>query len=184
MKNLKFLILFIAGILVFHIEGLSQQIEKETNSTLEVLDCPQSFIELLKKFEGRVVYIDLMASWCKPCIEEFKETKKLESYFKENNIANLFISLDNKEAVETALKVIKNESLIGYFVSMHPKNESDAIGFQFDLLNLFFKDESGNMNISIPRYAIVNRKGEIVEKRAARPSNPVSLKNQLEEFLK
>ena len=41
----------------------------------------QSFAELLKKFEGRVVYIDFMGSHCKPCIDELKEVKKLESYF-------------------------------------------------------------------------------------------------------
>ena len=162
---------------------LSQDISGNENTKLEILDCPKSFTELLKKFEGKVVYIDLMASWCKPCIEEFKEAKKLESYFKENNIINLFITIDNKETVETALKIIKNESLIGYFVSMHPKNETDAIGFQHDLVDLFFKDESGNMSISIPRYVIVNRKGEFVEKEAARPSNPVALKEQLEKYL-
>ena len=150
---------------------------------LEILDCPQSFAELLKKFEGRVVYIDLMASWCIPCIAEFKEAKKLESYFEENNIVKLFITLDNRETVENAFKMIQNESLSGYFVSMHPKNESETKGFQQDLLDLFFKDENGNMSISIPRYAIVNRKGEFVEKRAARPSNPIALKEQLEKHL-
>jgi thiol-disulfide isomerase/thioredoxin len=152
---------------------------------LEILDCPQSFAELLKKFEGRVVYIDLMASWCKPCIEEFKEAKKFKSYFEESNIVKLFISIDNKETVETAFKVIQNDSLSGYFVSWHPKNELDANGFQQDIIDTFFKFEDGEVIIAIPRYAIVNRKGEIVEKRGvARPSNPVALKEQLEKYLK
>ena len=149
---------------------------------LEILDCPQSFAEVLKKFEGRVVYIDLMASWCKPCIEEFKEAKKLESYFKENNIVKLFITIDNRETVENAFKMIQNDSLSGYLVSWHPKNELDTIGFQHDLIDLFFKYE-GETIIAIPRYAIVNRKGELVEKKAARPSEPVALKEQLEKYL-
>lgn len=45
-------------------------------------------------------------------------------------------------------------------------------------------DEKGNPDISIPKYPIVNKKGEIVERRAKRPSNPVSLKKQLEKYLK
>ena len=150
---------------------------------LEVLDYPQSFAELVKKFEGRVVYIDFMASWCKPCIAEFKEAKKLESYFEENNIVNLFITLDNKENVENAFTMIQNESLSGYFVSWLPKNELvDKISFQNDLIDLFFKYE-GETIIAIPRYAIVNRKGELVEIKAARPSEPTVLKEQFEKYL-
>jgi hypothetical protein len=49
---------------------------------------------------------------------------------------------------------------------------------------LFLQDENGNINISLPHYAIVNRKGEIVEKRAERPSNFSLLKQQLEKYLK
>jgi thiol-disulfide isomerase/thioredoxin len=151
---------------------------------LEVLDCPQSFAELLKKFEGRVIYIDLMGSRCNPCIAELKEAKKLESYFKKNNIVSLFITLDKRETVENALKMIQNESLSGYFVSWHPKNELDIIGFQHDLIELFFKYEGGQTIIAVPRYAIVNRKGELVRKNAARPSEPVTLKAQLEKYLR
>jgi thiol-disulfide isomerase/thioredoxin len=150
---------------------------------LEVLGFPQSIAKLLKKFEGRVVYIDLMASWCKPCIEEFKEVKKLESYFEENNIVNLFITLDMKVNVENAFEMIQNDSLSGYFVSIPPKSELNPMSFQQDLLDLFFKDANGKINISIPRYAIVNRKGKFVEKNAVRPSNPVELKKQLEKYL-
>ena len=153
------------------------------DTKLKVLDYPQSFAKLLKKFEGRVVYIDLMASWCVPCIAELKETKKLESYYEENNIVNLFITLDMRQNVENAFKMIQNESLSGYFVSIPPKNEFNPVDFQQDLLDLFFKDENGKMDISIPRYAIVNRKGKVVEKRAARPSNPIALKEQLRKYL-
>ena len=79
--------------------------------------------------------------------------------------------------------MIENESLSGYFVSIHPKNELEPIGFQSDLVNLIFRDENGNMNMAIPMYLIVNRKGEVVERKAVRPSNPIVLKEQLEKYL-
>ena len=150
---------------------------------LEVLDYPNSIAKLLKKFNGRVVYIDLMASWCKPCIEELKEAKKLESYFEENNIVNLFITIDMQQNVENAYQMVQNESLSGYFVSIPPINEFNPVSFRQDILDLFFKNENGTMSISLPRYAIVNKKGKFVEKNATRPSNSVVLKKQLEKYL-
>lgn len=45
-------------------------------------------------------------------------------------------------------------------------------------------DKNGNPDISIPKYAIVNKKGEIVIQRAEKPSNFASLKKQLEIYLK
>ena len=168
---------------LFAMNTFGQTASKE-HTKLEILDCPQSFAELLKKFEGRVVYIDFMGSHCKPCIEELKEVKKLESYFEENNIVKLFITIDKRETVENALKIIQNDYLSGYFVSIHPKNELDSIGFQHDLNDLFFTYEVYGIVISIPRYAIVNSKGELVVKNAVSPSNPIALKKQLEKYLK
>jgi hypothetical protein len=54
--------------------------------------------------------------------------------------------------------------------------------FEDDIIDLF-KDENGNEQFFIPKYVIVNKKGEIVEKVAARPSNPIALKGQLEKYL-
>jgi thiol-disulfide isomerase/thioredoxin len=124
-----------------------------------------------------------MASWCKPCIEEFKEAKKFESFFKEKNIVKLFITIDMKENVESDFQLIQHDSLSGYFVSIPPQNEFNPMSFQQEIIDLFFKDDNGKIIISIPRYAIVNKKGKFVEKRAARPSDPVELKKQLEKYL-
>ena len=121
-----------------------------------------------------------MASWCGPCKQEFKDAKKLESYFQENNIVKLFISIDRIEAVENAIKVIQNDSLSGYFVSWLPKNESDTSSFRQDITDMFFTID-GEIITVLPIYAIVDRKGLV--KRAARPSNPTRLKEQLEEHL-
>ena len=52
-----------------------------------------------------------------------------------------------------------------------------------DIENLFLKNEKGEMEISIPKYAIIDKEGNIVIKRAERPSNKEALKNQLKEWL-
>lgn len=53
-----------------------------------------SFDKLLKHFEGRTVYIDLWATWCGPCVEEFKHKDGLNAFVKEHDIDVLYISMD------------------------------------------------------------------------------------------
>ncbi|HMR20261.1 MAG TPA: redoxin family protein [Sphingobacterium sp.] len=183
MKNtiLNFLILGIS--LAFPALTFSQNTGDHHTAVLQKLDYPSSLAELLKQFEGKVVYIDVMASWCKPCIAELKETKKLQPYFEENHIVKLFLTIDNKDDIHKAFSIIQKDSLHGYFIASQPQQDMGASSFRQDIETLFLMDEEGNLDISIPRYAIVNKKGEIVKKRAARPSNPVSLKKQLESYL-
>lgn len=179
-KLLLYTILFIAPLSV-----LSQQADDTKDFRLEMLDYPQSLSDLFKRFEGRVIYIDVMASWCKPCIVELRESKKLQSYFEDNDIVKLYITIDNDKDIDKAFVLIQNESLGGYFISCLPPNELVTSSlFREEIETLFMQDEDGNMDISIPKYAIVNKTGEVVVSRAARPSNPVSLKRQLDKHLK
>jgi thiol-disulfide isomerase/thioredoxin len=159
----------------------AQKVLDINNSQLVILNYPMSFENLTKQFDGKVIYIDVMASWCKPCISELKESKKMDSYFKENNIVRLYISLDNKEDIKKSIQILKNDTLNGYFTSMHSTEEPDSI-FAKDIVTLFLTDENGNLGISIPRYAIVNKNGEIVVKKAERPSNATALTKQLEKY--
>jgi len=60
MKKLTFVLLTLGISLIFPTLLLSQETNDHKYSSLENLDYPQSLTELLKKFEGRVVYIDFM----------------------------------------------------------------------------------------------------------------------------
>lgn len=157
--------------------------QKIEESKLIILDYPTSFLNLIKQFEGKVIYIDVIASWCKPCISEFKESKKMELYFEQNNIVRLYITLDNKEEIVTCINILRNNAMEGYFTSLHSTEGQVENLFSKDLKSIFFTDENGNVGISIPRYAIVNKKGEIVVKKAERPSNAINLKNQLDKYI-
>jgi AhpC/TSA family. len=128
MKKIVFILIAFGISLNFPTLLLSQEISDNNHSSLKILDYPKSLSELLKQFEGQVVYIDLMASWCKPCIEEFKATKKNQSYFEENKIIKLFVTIDNKESIENAISMIIKNSLNGYFVSFHPQKETNTDG--------------------------------------------------------
>ncbi|MBP1612944.1 MAG: resA 1 [Bacteroidetes bacterium] len=177
------LLIFIA-FLAFSSTILSQEAHDERYSKLEILDYPQSLSKLLKKFKGRVIYIDLMASWCKPCIVELKEAKKLQTFFESHAIVRLYITLDNKDDIDKCFQKLNRDTISGYFTSYHPIKELSGSTFPQEINSLFLIDENGNMNIFIPKYAIVNKLGEIVVRRAERPSNGNALKEQLKEYLK
>jgi len=150
------------------------------------LNYPETLQDLIKQFKGKVIYIDVMASWCKPCIEEFKYTRELDRFFVEKDIVYIYITIDDKSTIEKAYDLIKENSLNGYFVSYHnpvKKTESsDYLKFLDDLL--FSVDDKGNKGFTgIPIYSIFDKEGKIVVKDAFRPSSKEKLKEQLNKYL-
>ena len=69
--------------------------------TLAAQNSPiESQIEELRK-SGKIVYADFTASWCITCIANktaVLHTKKIEDFFKENNVALLTFDWTNKNA--------------------------------------------------------------------------------------
>lgn len=62
-------------------------------------------------FRGKYVYIDLWASWCRPCLREVPVLQKLERELKNDNVTFLSISIDAKE--EAWKRKMKQENLSG-----------------------------------------------------------------------
>ncbi|MFT3825353.1 MAG: TlpA disulfide reductase family protein [Chitinophagaceae bacterium] len=131
-----------------------------------------SFAGLTEKFKGKMFYIDMWATWCGPCKAEFEFKDALHDYLKQKNIPMLYISMDVDKKDEQWKAMIKYYGLSGYHV-----RTSDAL--RKDLMNIFW-DGKG---YSIPRYVLVNAKGEIVVKNAKRPSDEQALYNQIESHI-
>lgn len=102
-----------------------------------------TFSEVLKKYKGKTILIDVWATWCRDCIKGMPKVKTLQEAHKD--IVFLFLSLDKN--VESWKEGIDHYKLEGehYFVSSGWKG---AFGSS---INLDW----------IPRYMIVNPKGEI-----------------------
>lgn len=57
---------------------------------------PQS----LEQFRGKVIYLDLWATWCQPCLQEMPHYEELKEKFKDNpDIVFISLSIDDNEAV-------------------------------------------------------------------------------------
>jgi len=131
----------------------------------------QSLNGLTNYFKGQSLFIDLWASWCLPCRQEFTSNNSVDSFLSKHRIAQLFVSVDNPKARDAWKSLIYEYQLKGY----HLLAGKELIK---DLKQKIYKNEA----IDIPRYIIV-KNGKIVELNAFRPSDDQKLLKQLTEKL-
>ena len=108
----------------------------------------------LSDLKGKLVYIDVWATWCGPCRGEIPHLKKLEEAYHGKDIYFVSISTDqDKTAWE---KMVKELDLKG--IQLHIGSDRS-----------FMKDYLIN---SIPRFILLDKDGNIVSADMTRPSNP------------
>ena len=104
---------------------------------------PITFVEILKKYEGKTIVIDVWASWCSDCVKGMQKVKELQE--KNPEVTFLFISMD--KSYESWLKGIEKYEVRGehYLTADGMKG---VFGKSIDL-------------DWIPRYMVVDKKGKI-----------------------
>ena len=75
-----------------------QYLKKKTVPNFTFLNIDGSE-ESLEQLRGKVVYVSLWASWCRPCIEGFKETHATRAQLHQNGIIMLNVNLDRTESI-------------------------------------------------------------------------------------
>ncbi len=121
----------------------------------------------LSDFKGKVVLVDVWATWCGPCRGEIPHLKKLEEEMHGTDVVFLGVSVDEAKDKQKWLDFIKKEELGG--IQVHASGWSKIT-----------KDYKIN---GIPRFMVFDKKGNIVSVDAPRPSSP-ELKQMLEAELK
>jgi len=130
-----------------------------------------SLKDLLKRFEGKNVLIDIWATWCHPCIEDFKYKSSIQPYRDSLQLEVLYISIDKPEWDDRWRQSIKINQLEGH---------------HFRANNKFINDmwsTIGDLQGAIPRYVLIDRKGSIFKSTAARPSMGNELPSQIAELV-
>ncbi len=55
----------------------------------------------LKKFEGKIILLNIWATWCGPCIRELPALDRLQAKLNHNDFVILTVSIDKKNAATT-----------------------------------------------------------------------------------
>ena len=122
----------------------------------------------LKDLKGKLVYIEIWATWCGPCIKEMPALTQLIKDFKGKNIEFVSISIDSKNDYEKWKKMVPEKNVGGTQLLADKGLNSD-----------FMKAFSVGL---IPRSILLNEEGEIITPGAPRPS-AASTKGYIDSLL-
>lgn len=122
--------------------------------------------EFLAANEGKVIYIDFWASWCRPCVEAFPDAEELRTQFDGKDVVFLYFSIDDKpEAWKNAL--------LRYELGEN----------SFLIQNRYTSTLLQDLNLeTIPRYLLYNKSGQLIHRNAPGPSGEV-IRELLNELL-
>lgn len=97
------------------------------------------------QYKGKVIMVNMWATWCPPCVRELPAIKRLSSKFDNSQFEILPISIDfeGKKKVEPFLKELGMEG----FTSYYDEKQSLAQVFPLD---------------TIPATFILNKEGELI----------------------
>lgn len=134
------------------------ELEEEGIEILENGPDAGSLEALAAMFKGKKVYVDVWATWCAPCKEEFKYASHLHGILTEMGYETLYISIDEERNDERWRDMIKGFGLKGKHIRADHR-------LMDDLYRIY-----GSSSMAIPWNMILDEEGHIKEKFAKRPS--------------
>ncbi len=124
-------------------------------------DTTADFNGLISKFKGKIIYVDIWATWCSPCRHELqvrKDTKGFQDFASKNDIVILYICCD-KDGSKWKPFVTANK-LAGYHVLVNSHLDKD-----FHTTFSTVQNRKGIMKRSfyIPRHIVIDKNGMVAD---------------------
>lgn len=127
-----------------------------TDLVLEGLDGGSyAYGDLLSRYKGKVIYVDIWASWCSACRDAMPDAKKLREHYKNREVVFLYLAVnDTREAWRGAVQSC----------------ETGYLGENYRVLNAaesrFLKEVK---NRGIPQMLLYDRSGRLVDTDTSGP---------------
>ena len=135
----------------FKVNQVKKLLPGEPAIDLELTDVDGKVFNL-SDFKGKVLYIDLWATWCGPCIKESPAFEALATEYNEDEIVFLPISTDSNQ-----------KDWLGYLES----NKKNLVQYYTSDINLV---EGWDLKY-IPRFLLIDKDFNIADAFAPRPSS-------------
>lgn len=110
----------------------------------------------LSDYKGKVVYVDIWATWCAPCKKEIPYLKELEKEYKGKNIVFMGVSVDDPKDKAKWQKFLVDNKMDGLQIFAGDKEKDIKDPYKIK---------------TIPRFLLIDKDGRIVSANAPRPSS-------------
>lgn len=157
-----------------HTQRLTNKTNEGGEPVLLETETYHSFKQLMALFPSKIVYVDVWATWCKPCLIEFEKRQVLQDLIQNQSVELLYMSIDRANYQRKWLRTIKKYGLSGHHIIANR-------ALQQDMWKTIHEQEA---RLSIPYYFVSDQMGRILLKDAPKPSQGDTLKTKLEEVIR
>lgn len=158
----------IASILVLCLFFIAPVKAQDTggNEIHYINDADINFNQLIGKFKNKIIYVDVWATWCGPCLQEFQKKKDVQAFAAfaaKNDIVILYICCDEDGSKWKSF--IADNKLYGYHFLVN-QQVYDDLHTAFALPEK--KRGAIEHNFYIPRHLIIDKNGDVADNMADR----------------
>lgn len=131
--------------------------EQATTTTLELQEVDEAGIaKAVERHKGKVVLLDIWATWCGPCVETFPRLPKWLAKYGKDRIAVVTVSLDDPDDVEPkVLPFLREQNTESMDLLLYTAGDHDKMVNSIDpewageVPALFLYDHKGKLAVSL-----------------------------------